>query len=1227
MGRCQRSSHHHTPDRTTGLILLALMMLAATAASAFGAESGETHSWLEPDRIVKAQRALDDLRSDHPQLRAYRNGDVIGRIYGTAFGGGVSPLEAADQFRTAHSDVFGVDPGDLLLGKPGDPDITTQPVMYDRETDSYKFTLVYYTQTKDGFPVYGAELRLLVRNEPGYPLVLASSTLRDLGASFTANKSVGGANSATAVQAARASEPYLTMFTDQEPLIWAGRNDASEAPRTAVRFVGSSDEGEKFIFIVDPLTGDILYKENGLIDVDVIGDVQGNATQGNGSEQCEEELPEYLPYARVNIGGASDYTDANGEFEIFNLGTTDVVVESRMWGEWFRVYNYTGTDLVMYDTVTPPGPSAFLHNEANTNETVRAQVNAYYQANLERDYVLLFNPSYPSLMNNEFPIYTNRTDIYCPGNAWYDQIEISLNFCRSGSGYPNTAWSSVLHHEFGHHLIQMAGSGQDQYGEGMSDCMAIIMSDDPRLGLGFFGNCTQSLRHAVNDAQYPCSGEAHDCAELLSGAVWDARNALAANYPATYREILSNLVINSILLHTGSLITPQIAIDFLTLDDNDANLDNGTPHYFEICEGFSAHNMDCPELAPLWFEYPDGRPSFVLPDTSTSFRVIVHANAVQPVATSGEAYFSVDGAPYQAATVTEVATNEYEVDFPQVTCGNSISWYFSVGSDGLGQVTDPTNAPSDAFSVVVATAFSVAVDDNFETDLGWTVGGSVSDGAWNRGVPVGGGDRGDPANDYDGSGSCFLTDNVDGNSDVDGGITTLYSPAIDIRNASDARISYARWFSNSTGAAPNADVMSVYVSNDDGSSWTHVETVGPTDQASGGWYQHSFFVSEYTTPSALVKVRFDAADTGDGSVVEAAVDAFQVTAYECNSTALAIVTYELPDWTVGITYSQQINHINGSGEVTFEDIDDGLDGTGLTLSAAGLLSGTPTQVGPIVFTAQATDGIQTDQQALTLTINAAVDVQSASLQPWTAGQPYPPTQFSAVGGTGAKAWSDLNGDLAGSGLALSSTGQFSGIPNAEGAIDFTAQAMDIAGSYDQEAMSVTINPAVAITTESIPDSDVGDPFSVQVEATGGTGSLTWSDLNGDLSGTGLTLSSSGLLSGTVSSEMTVVFTARAADGTGSNDTREYTFAFDAGCCVGDMVGNIDGDINDDVSIGDLTVLIDFLFVTFTPPACLQEADVDMSGQPDPGIADISLGDLSALIDHLFVSFAALPPCP
>ncbi len=175
--------------------------------------------------------------------------------------------------------------------------------------------------------------------------------------------------------------------------------------------------------------------------------------------------------------------------------------------------------------------------------------------------------------------------MFCPGNAWYDYS--SLNFCKSGSSYPNTAFSSVVHHEYGHHIVDRGGSGQGQYGEGMGDSVAVCIADDPILGYGFTGNCSAGIRTANNTVQYPCSGEVHACAPLLSGCVWSTRNQLIVTNPGTYLSILSKLTVNSVPMHSGTTTSPTIYTDWITLDNNYY----GGAHVAEITAGFAAHNM------------------------------------------------------------------------------------------------------------------------------------------------------------------------------------------------------------------------------------------------------------------------------------------------------------------------------------------------------------------------------------------------------------------------------------------------------------------------------------------------------------------------------------------------------------------------------------------------------------------------------------------------------------
>ncbi len=76
----------------------------------------------------------------------------------------------------------------------------------------------------------------------------------------------------------------------------------------------------------------------------------------------------------------------------------------------------------------------------------------------------------------------------------------------------------------------------------------------------------------------------------------------------------------------------------------------------------------------------------------------------------------------------------------------------------------------------------------------------------------------------------------------------------------------------------------------------------------------------------------------------------------------------------------------------------------------------------------------------------------------------------------------------------------------------------------------------------------------------------------------------------------------------------------ATCCKGQM-GNIDADPSEGVDISDLSALIDYLYISFTPPVCPILANCD--GDPGGGI---DIADLARLIDYLYISFAPLPCC-
>ncbi|QCW22018.1 major tail protein [Gordonia phage Yakult] len=82
--------------------------------------------------------------------------------------------------------------------------------------------------------------------------------------------------------------------------------------------------------------------------------------------------------------------------------------------------------------------------------------------------------------------------------------------------------------------------------------------------------------------------------------------------------------------------------------------------------------------------------------------------------------------------------------------------------------------------------------------------------------------------------------------------------------------------------------------------------------------------------------------------------------------------------------------------------------------------------------------------------------------------------------------------------------------------------------------------ALAIVNASVAPGEVGEAYSVDFDATGGTGALTWSVSSGSLPA-GLTLDSgTGVLSGTPTAQGSSNFSVRAVDANGNGVTRSYT---------------------------------------------------------------------------------------
>lgn len=291
--------------------------------------------------------------------------------------------------------------------------------------------------------------------------------------------------------------------------------------------------------------------------------------------------------------------------------------------------------------------------------------------------------------------------------------------------------------------------------------------------------------------------------------------------------------------------------------------------------GIDAQGPDTAEEL-IVLSLPDGAPQFLDPAGDA---ITLRVEEVEAGGLGGTPMLHLDtGSGFVASALSPLGGELWSAAIPSLPCGTAVTYYFSAEQSEGTVRRLPFDAPFGAYQSLVATGSAVGFADDMETDTGWTVvnDASLTDGAWDRGVPAGLGDRGDPTVDGDGSGAAWLTDNVEGNSDVDGGPTSLISTTIDLSDAGAAEIAYDWWFTNDDF---DIDRLTVDVSDDDGASWVAVHSW----ENAFGWQDASFAVQDYVALTATVRVRFSATDQPNDSVTEAGIDGLVVTKFTCGA--------------------------------------------------------------------------------------------------------------------------------------------------------------------------------------------------------------------------------------------------------------------------------------------------------------------------------------------------------
>jgi len=738
---------------------------------------------------------------------------------------------------------------------------------------------VRYAQRLGGLPVEGAKLNVLL-DSAGRLLSVQSTAVAGAASiasapSFAAESALAVAGDAFLAQhgidAADATRPALAV----RRVIADGRRAARMAWSIDLSHEPTGETPIAERYWIDAVDGSILAVENQIHHFDVTGTVLTKATPGTAPDTAANpETDQVLRYARVESSAGTVITDANGVFTYPGVNSA-LSVTVTYYGDFNDVQNSAGTEYSLVQVVQPNTPTTITMNPAPT-DPITAQANAMIGVNRLRDFVRSTNPTDATADIR----FLSNANLAQTCNAYFNGN--SVNYFLAGGGCPNTSYSTVISHEMGHwmNVLYGTGNGPDGMGEGNADVWAMYIADSPVVADDFFGPGSD-LRTGLNNQQFcgdtspSCYGGVHADGEPWMGAAWKVRNRLNQTNGNAQGDAIANAIfLGWMNAYNQTQIRSIIETQWLTLDDDDANLSNGTPHFADIDGGFRDQGFPGVTLVPLAIANVTA-----LPDTENStgpytVDASISANFSPPL-TAARLFWRVNGGAFQDVAMTSLGGSNYRATIPGQPYPSLVQYYVLGGDSAARVVTWPPSAPEQLQSFDVGTK-SVIATYGFETSAaGWTTG-TVGDSGnnevdWARGAPLGrGGNVGgvswrDPSAAFAGTG-CFANDLGSGANDGAYSANVhswLRSPILNMTGRQNVRLRFQSWLSVDGNASDQARVLVNGVEYYQNPSAPRVDA---------GWGMQEFDISGVAANNPSVQIEFRLRSNGTNHFGGWAVD-------------------------------------------------------------------------------------------------------------------------------------------------------------------------------------------------------------------------------------------------------------------------------------------------------------------------------------------------------------------
>ena len=725
---------------------------------------------------------------------------------------------------------------------------------------------------------------------------------------------------------------YITMKSGKEGYryvpVWAVKSRTSE-------------DGGLWETLVNAANGNVLAHE----DLRHYAEAKGGVypiTNDDINPDGVEQAGWPMPFMQVG----SQNTDTGGNYSLTGSQT------ARLYGPYVNMADNCGTESLTQsggiDWGTSGGDDCTTPGFGGAGNTHSSR-SGFYEINRTKEMArgLISN----SWLNGRL---TSNMNINSTCNAFWNGS--TINFYRSGGGCSNTGEiAGVFVHEWGHGMDanDVVGGIASPSGEGIADIYTALRLDTSCIGRNFrtsvcsSGGKTCNTCTGVRDIDYlakspatpsdyswrnaNCGSSVHCTGHVYSEAVWSLWKRILTASPYNYDNNTAHEITNRLTFIAAGNTTTWFSGSppnggcsssngyqkFLAADDDNGNLNDGTPHMNAIFQAFDDQEIACgsPTVQDSGCSgTPSGQPNVTATpgDTQVSLSWNSISGASEYEVFRAEGIFQCNFGKVRIGSTTGTSftdtglQNGRDYSYVVIPKGSSDSCFGNASAcdtvqpaagpacsvngdcdDGLfcngaetcsgGQCfsgSDPCstgqvcNETTDTCETPPACTHSA--DFTSGTD-GWTNGNdSCTTGSFTQGTPnstdwqVGSGNPG---------GAYYTQPNsAIGTDDVDGGTCEALSPVVDCSSVSDADISLDYFHGQRDAGDDASDGFTIEILNNGSVVQTLVNIGDVTNTAA--WTNVSTTVSN----PGNIQIRVRATDAaGPGDIVEGGIDNVSIT--------------------------------------------------------------------------------------------------------------------------------------------------------------------------------------------------------------------------------------------------------------------------------------------------------------------------------------------------------------